>query len=144
MATKSINTKVTLRITSFVLTLLMNIAFYTLVVILIVNVSKEAYQFTYELYGPVTAESEPGRDIMFQIKRGESSMDIAKKLEINRAIVNKYSFFIKLQIEDFVIIPGTYLINSSMTYDEILSTITDYSKAVVKDDAVEEEKEKKE
>lgn len=135
MATKSINTKVTLRITSFVLALLMNIAFYTLVVILIVNVSKEAYQFTYQLYGPVTVESEPGRDIMFQINKGESSMDIAKKLEINRAIVNKYSFFIKLKLEDYVIIPGTYLINSSMTYEEILETITDYSKAVIKDEA---------
>jgi UPF0755 protein len=32
--------------------------------------------------------------------------------------------------------PGTYIINSSMTYDEILDIITDYSKSVIQDEEI--------
>jgi UPF0755 protein len=134
MATKSASAKLTLKITSFILRLLMNIIFYILIVILIVNVSKEAYKFTYQLYGPVTVDQAPGRDIIFQIKQGESTMDIARKLEINRAIVNKYSFYLKTKLQDQVIMAGTYPLNSSMTYDQILSVITDYSQSIVQVD----------
>jgi len=139
MATKSTSAKATLKITSFIIRLLMNIMFYVLVVFLIVTISREAFQFTYELYGPVTVDEEPGRDILFQIKKGESSMEVASKLELYRAIGNKYSFFLKTKLENAQIMPGTYEINSSMTYDEILDIITDYSKSIVQDENVEEE-----
>lgn len=141
MATKSTSVKATLKITSFLIRLLMNIMFYVLVAFLIVNVSKAAFQFTYELYGPVAVENEPGRDILIQIKKGESTMDVASKLEVNRAIVNKYSFYIKTKVEDVSIMPGTYEINSSMTYNEILEIITDYSKSLIQDQDIEIEEE---
>lgn len=141
MATKSTSVKATLKITSFLIRLLMNIMFYVLVAFLIVNVSKAAFQFTYELYGPVAVENEPGRDILIQIKKGESTMDVASKLEVNRAIVNKYSFYIKTKVEDVSIMPGTYEINSSMTYNEILEIITDYSKSLIQDQDIEVEEE---
>lgn len=137
MATKSTSVKLTLKITSFILRLLMNIIFYVLVVILIINVSKSAYKFTYQLYGPDTYDVAPGKDIILQIKKGESSMDIASKLELNHAIENKYSFYFKVKLQNLSIMPGTYEINSSMTYEEILAVITDYSASIVK----EEEKE---
>lgn len=137
MATKSTSAKATLKITSFIIRLLMNIMFYVLVVFLIVTISREAFQFTYELYGPVTVDEEPGRDILFQIKKGESSMEVASKLELYRAIGNKYSFFLKTKLENAQIMPGTYEINSSMTYDEILDIITDYSKSIVQDENAE-------
>lgn len=134
MATKSTSVKATLKITSFIIRLLMNIMFYVLVVFLIVSISREAFQFTYELYGPVAMDKEPGRDVLFQIKKGESSMDVASKLEVNRAIVNKYSFYVKTKLQGATIMAGTYEINSSMTYNEILDIITDYSKSIVQDD----------
>jgi UPF0755 protein len=135
MATNTAKVKLTLKITSFVLRLLMNIIFYILVVILIVNVSKMAFEFTYELYGPVTVDKEPGTEIIFQIKKGESTMDIASKLEINRAISNKYSFYLKTKLQNLSIMPGTYKISTAMTYDEILDIITDYSASIIQDDA---------
>jgi UPF0755 protein len=134
MATKSTSVKLTLKITSFILRLLMNIIFYVLVVILIINVSKKAYEFTYQLYGPDTVDAAPGRDIILQIKQGESSMDVASKLELNQAIDNKYSFYFKTKLQNLSIMPGTYEINSSMTYEEILAVITDYSASIVKDE----------
>jgi len=115
MATKSTAVKLTLKITSFILRLFLNIVFYILIVIAIINVSKAAYKFTYQLYGPETVDEAPGREIILQIKVGESSMDVASKLEINRVIENKYSFYMKTKLSSYVIMPGTYKINSSMT-----------------------------
>lgn len=135
MATKSTSVKLTLKITSFVLRLLLTIVFYILIVILIINVSKAAYDFTYQLYGPVRAEAPPGTTIYFQIKKGESTMDIASKLELNLAIKNKMAFYVKTKLQNLNIMPGTYIINSSMTYDEILDIITDYSASIIKDDS---------
>ena len=132
MTANSTKVKLTLKITSFVLRLLMNIFFYILVVILIVSVSKMAYDFTYQLYGPVTAAEAPGTDIIIQIKKGESTMDIASKLENTRAIKNKYAFYLKTKLQSLTVMPGTYEINSSMTYDEILDIITDYSASIIK------------
>jgi len=137
MATKSTSVKLTLKITSFILRLLMNIVFYVLVVILIINFSKQAYAFTYQLYGPDTYDIAPGRDIILQINKGESSMDIASKLQLNHAIENKYSFYLKTKLQNLTIMPGTYEINSAMTYSEILAIITDYSASIVKDEDTE-------
>ncbi len=137
MATKSTAVKLTLKVTSFIVRLLMNLFFYILVVIVIINVSKFAYTFTYQLYGPDTVEEAPGRDIIIQIAKGESKMDIATKLELNHAIKSKYSFYLKTKLQDYVIMPGTYVINSSMTYQQILSVITDYTKSI---DQSEEDK----
>jgi UPF0755 protein len=134
MATKSTSVKVTLKITGFILRLLLNIIFYILVIILIVNVSKAAYEFTYQMYGPVAVDPAPGREIIFKIKKGESTMDIASKLEINHAIVNKYSFYLRTKLQNLVIMPGTYRIYSSMTYKQILDTITDYSASIIQDE----------
>jgi UPF0755 protein len=134
MASRSTAVKLTLKITSFIVRMLMNIFFYILVVIVIINVSKYAYTFTYQLYGPDTVDEAPGREIIFQINKGESKMDIATKLELNHAIKNKYSFYLKTKLQEYVIMPGTYVINSSMTYNEILAVITDYTKSIVKEE----------
>lgn len=134
MATRSTAVKLTLKVTSFIVRLLLNIIFYILVIILIINVSKAAFAFTYQLYGPDTVDKAPGREIIFQITKGESKMDIAAKLEHNHAIKDKYPFYLKTKLQEYVIMPGTYVINSSMTYDEILNVITDYSNSIVKDE----------
>jgi UPF0755 protein len=100
-----------------------------------------AFEFTYQLYGPDTVDEAPGREIIFQIKKGESTMDIASKLELNLAIENKYSFYLKTKLQELTIMPGTYIINSSMTYKEILAIITDYSASIIKEEGTEPETE---
>ncbi len=140
MSDKSTSVRVTLKVSSFILRMLLNIIFYALVVVAVIYVSKLAYNFTYQLYGPVTVDEPPGRKIHIEIKKGDSTMDVAKKLELNRAIVNKYSFFIKTKLQDKNIKAGTYEIYSSMTYDEILDIITDYSKSYIQDEDGQEDK----
>ncbi len=142
MSSSSTSMKLTLKISSLILRGLLNIVFVIMVVIVAIYGSRTAYNFAYRLYGPVTMDKEPGRTIPIQINKGESSMDIASKLEVNRVIVDKNSFYFKVKLQEKVIMPGTYRVNSSMTYDEILNIITDYAKSEVRDstkDAEEEE-----
>lgn len=140
MAANSTKVKLTLKITSFILRILMNVTFYIIVILLIIDFSKEAYTFTYRLYGPVVVDAAPGRDILFQINKGESTMDIAGKLELNGAIIDKYPFYLKVKLKNLMIMPGTYKINSSLTFDEILNIITDYSKSIVQEETPGDQK----
>lgn len=125
MSTKSARTKVILNVTSFILHIFLNILFYVVVILIVVNLSKAAYDFSYQIFGNVSVDTTPGRDVTIQIKKGESTMNIASKLEISKAITNKYSFYLKVKLTKQLIKPGTYVINSSMNYDEILAVITD-------------------
>lgn len=133
MATNTTSAKLTLKVANLILRLLLNALFYIIVIILTVNVSRAAFDFTYQLYGPVIAEAHPGTDVFFEIKQGEKTMDIASKLELKMLIKNKYSFYLKTKLEKSNIIPGTYALNTSMTYGEILAIITDYSASVKPD-----------
>lgn len=140
MPNKSASVTLTLKITSFIVRLLLNIIFYILVVIMIVSFSKKAYEFTYQLYGPVAVASEANAQrVILQIKKGDSSMDVASKLENLRAIKNKFSFYLKMKLEHYVIMPGTFELYTDMTYDEILAIITDYSASIIKEEDTEEE-----
>ena len=72
MSSSSTTIKVTLKISSFILRLLLNIIFYILVIVFVIYGSRTAFNFTYRLYGPVSMESKPGRTIPIQINKGES------------------------------------------------------------------------
>lgn len=130
MAIKSTSVKLTLKITSFIIRFLLNIVFYILVVMLIINVSKSAFDFTYQLYGPVTMDEAPGVTIdNFVIKKGESTMNVASKLELNRVIKNKYAFYLKVKLQNIALMPGVYTVNTSMTYNEIINVISNYDES---------------
>lgn len=138
MTNKSTSIKLTLKITSFIMRMLLNIMFYIVVIMLVINVSKMAFDFTYQLYGSGTMDPVgSGKEIIFQINKGESTMDVASKLEVTHVIKDKYSFYLKVKLGEYVIMPGTYEISSDMNYDEILSVITDYSASIIKDNETE-------
>lgn len=137
---KSDSTKVALKITSAVLRVFLNILFYIAIILVLIQAVKITYNFSYQLFGSVSVEAEPGIDTEFQISKGESTMDVARKLEAGNLIVNKYSFYLKTKFKDYNIYPGTFILNTSMDYDEILDVITDYNNSIVK----EEEEGKKE
>lgn len=124
MASRSGNIKLALRLSSFLFRTLVNIAFYLLVIFLVTRASTEIYKFSYQIFGQVRAAEEPGRDVEIQIRKGESTMNVASKLQLNKVIVNKYSFYTKAKLLKHTIMPGTYTINTSMTYDEIFAIIT--------------------
>lgn len=124
MTSRPTTAQLVLKVTSFIFRTLLNIVFYLAIIYLITVVSKNAYNFCYQIFGEVTVETEPGRSIEIQIKQGESTMNVAKKLELNKIIVDQYSFYVKAKLMNYTIMPGTYMLNTSMTYDKIFETIT--------------------
>ncbi len=140
MAIKNTSEKLSLKVIGNIFKLLLNLGFYALVAFLIINVSKLTYDFTYQFFGPVTVQETPGTNMTVEIQKGDSSMDIASKLENERAIENKYVFYLKTKLQEAVIMPGTYKINNSMTYDDILNIITDISNSTTKEKNVKSDK----
>lgn len=137
MKSKSTQAKLILNVTSLVLRLFLNVIFYVLVIMAVVKLSTMAYNFTYQIFGNVTVESGEGRNIEISIQKGESTMNIAAKLERSRVVVDKYSFFIRAKLTKQKIIPGVYVVNTAMTYDDIFDTITNESNRIDKDNEKE-------
>ena len=138
--------KLSYKVAKLSLRVVSNILFYVFVAFLIFNVSRLMYDFTYQLYGPVSVagSKENGTDLEVVIEKGDATMDVATKLETNLAIVNKYAFYLKAKLQEAVIMPGTYEINNAMTYDEILDVITDISNSTTKEEEDTSNKAKKE
>lgn len=125
-----VGTGLALNFTSFMLQMFVTVLFYIIVVLVVSNLSSAAYDFCYEIYGTVTVDKAPGRDVTIQIEDGESTMNVAKKLELNRVIVNDMTFYIRTKLSEKTIFPGTYILNTSMSYEEILDVIADYDTAM--------------
>lgn len=133
MARKGDGTKIVIDIAGFILHLLLNIIFYAVVIFAIYKVGVTAREFCYQVFGAYTMDAEPGINAEITIQDGASSMEVAAALEMNRLIPNRYSFYLKVQLMGHKILAGTYILNTSMTYDEILEQITDYSNSIVQE-----------
>lgn len=131
MAQKSDGTKAVIDVAGFILHLLLNIIFYAVVIFAIYKVGITAKEFCYQVFGTTTMDAEPGINAEIEIGEGASTMEVAAALEMNRLIPNRYSFYLKVKLMDYEILAGTYILNTSMTYDEILNQITDYSNSIV-------------
>ncbi|MBQ9119801.1 MAG: endolytic transglycosylase MltG [Lachnospiraceae bacterium] len=135
---KSTSGKLALRFTGAIIRFIMNIIFYTLVVFVVVRGGTYVYHFSYQVFGSVAKAPEPGTDVTVQIFRGETTMNIASKLETSLLIVDKYSFYVKTQLKDYSIMPGTYVLNTSMDYNEILEVITNQANSIAAEESLEE------
>ena len=79
-------------------------------------------------------DAEPGINVEIVIKEGASTMEVASALEMQRVIPNRYSFYLKVQLMKHKILAGKYILNTAMTYDEILDQITNYANAIVEEE----------
>jgi UPF0755 protein len=121
---KSTAGNLVLRFTGSLIRLLIDIIFYVFVIMLLIKATRFAYNFTYQTFGSVSVEASPGTDVSFTIGEGDTTMSIATRLETSRLIVDRYSFYVKTKLKTYVIMPGTYTLNTSMNYSEILAVIT--------------------
>ena len=123
-------TKTILNVIKAVLSIFLTVIFYMLVILAVSFLCRKTYNFVYQIFGDVTVQEAPGTDVTFVIEDGDGTFDIAKRLEYSKLIVNRYSFYIRARLStsgegEKPILPGTYSLNTSMTYGEILSIITD-------------------
>lgn len=121
-----------------IIQIILNVLFYMVVIIIIMRFSAAAYELSYQIFGNVTVSKAPGVDKEIVIEPGDSTVRIATMLEEKGLIVNKYSFLIRAKIsvsDRHPIIPGTYELNTSMSYETILEVIT---RTEAEEDGVEE------
>ena len=114
----------------FIFYVILNVIFYAVALFLIYRACIFAYDFSFQVFGNETVDTGEGRNALITINEGASSMEIASKLEMNKIIKNRYSFYIKVKLLNSEIKAGTFIVNSSMTYDQILKVITNYKNAV--------------
>lgn len=133
MGQKRQGTKIAMDIVGFILHLLLNIIFYAIVIFAVYKVGITAREFCYQVFGAYTMDAKPGINMEITIEEGASTMEVAAALEMNRVIPNRYSFYLKVQLMKHKILAGTYILNTSMTYDEILEQITNYANSIVQE-----------
>lgn len=117
----------TLNIASIIVQILMNLLFYGIAIYLTVNFANRAYDFAYQVYGPVTMAEAPGESKKVEIKEGTSSTQIANLLYNEKLIVDKYSFLVRLKLSEQNVHPKIYTLSTSMTYSDIISEICENS-----------------
>lgn len=119
--------KIYLKIIKNVISSIVTIAFYIGVVTFIFNLGKQAYNFAYPIFGDASVDAAPGRSVKVTISKKDELSNIAADLKEKGVIENKESFYIrgKLSInENRTIEPGTYILNTSENYGEILNILT--------------------
>lgn len=124
MATGRRTGRIVLNIFGVVIHIFLNIIFYLVIVYLVIKASHFAYDFAYQVFGSVsvTKNSDYATDIT--ISKGESTMEVAKALENEKIIANKYSFYLRAKLTKVNILPGKYKVSSDMDYDQIFKVIT--------------------
>lgn len=105
----------------------LNILFYMAIIMGTVQLCKAAYQYSYQIFGNVRMEAAPGRDVPMKIKEKEGTMELAVRLENKGLVENRYTFYLRARLSTGnkrPILPGSYQLNTSMTYGDILEVIT--------------------
>lgn len=133
MAQKNDGAKIAIDVIGFILHLLLNILFYAVVIFAIYKAGTTAKEFCYQVFGAYTMDAEPGINMEITIEDGASTMEVAAALEQYRLIPSRYSFYLKVQLMGHKILAGTYILNTAMTYDEILDQITNYANSIVQE-----------
>lgn len=115
-----------LRAIRTMLIILLNIIFYVLVLFGCVQIVHMGYSFTYDILGETMADLPPGKDCNFTVEKGKTEYEVADALAEQGLIKDKYTFYLRMKLEkskDSFLNSGTYTLNSSMTYEEILNVI---------------------
>lgn len=115
-----------LRAVRMLLIILLNIIFYSLVIFGCIQIVHTGYSFAYDVLGETMAELPPGSDQSYTIESGRSEYEVASDLAERNLVKDRYSFYLRMKLEEggeSVLQPGTYHLNTSMTYGEILSMI---------------------
>ncbi len=111
----------------FLLALCVNLLLMILVCYGVGTACLQGYHFCYEIFGAVVVEDAPGTEQLFRVNETDTMRDIADRLEQENLIVNSQSFYIRTKLMDpetVVLRPGEYMLNTSMTYEEIINQMT--------------------
>lgn len=81
-----------------------------------------AYDCGYRLFGETAVDKEPGREVSLVVSPGESTEEIAQKMEDKGLIRDSWLYVVHEKMSDLKdgIAPGTYELNTAMTVEEMV------------------------
>lgn len=120
---KSTEAKLAVNILRFLMGLILNLVFYALSFIFIYYLAGKAYTFAYEVFGNQVVDSAPGRNITITVNDKDTIRDVAETLEQQEIIIDQTSFVVRAILTEKEIHSGTYTVNSSQSYAEILEIL---------------------
>ena len=119
--------KVIFRLAHNVVVLVVEILLVLLVAFGVVKCCQGSYHFCYEVFGSVSLEEEPGQNKDFLVKESDDMYRVAKRLYKEKLIKNPYSFYartIMMDQNEIKLRSGSYVLNTSMDYEEIINELT--------------------
>ena len=101
-------------------------AVYLIVAAVVIYIGKTAYDFGYNIFyqQPMDSEEE-GRDVTVAVEEGDSVYQIGRTLESRGLIQDAKVFIVQEKLSNYSgkLQPGTYILNTSMTPDEIMEIL---------------------
>lgn len=103
-----------------------SILVFLLVLFGLIKLGTAAYDMGYRVFTEKPMESEPGTDVVVEIRQGMNAGAIGTVLEEKRLVRDARLFVIQMQISAFgkKIKPGLYTLNTSQTAREMLEVMT--------------------
>lgn len=109
----------------FLMSLMITVIFYALAVFIIFRLAGTAYTYAYHVFGSEVMDSAPGRSITITVNAVDTMKDVAETLEQQGIIIDGKSFVIRAALTEKKVHPGTFTVNSSQSYEEILNILNE-------------------
>lgn len=113
-------------VTSIVVGIIIKILLTVILVLALYFVGRHAYAFGYCVFAQETMSSPPGKKVAVTITEDMSIADIAKLLEMRELIQDDKVFRVQYMLSEYrgEIVPGSYVLNTSQTADEMLGVLS--------------------
>lgn len=118
------------QVTGTVIRVSLKLILFAVTILLLYEGVTRGYEFGYHVFYDTAAAKEPGVDMRVTIGPGEKIEDIAAALEKGGLIKSRYTFLVQCMFYEYggtenPVLPGTYLLNNSMTGKEIILDLRD-------------------
>ena len=90
-----------------------------------VSVARVSYDFGYRVFTEAPIDEEPGKRVRITIDSGMGAKEIGERL-VEKGLVRDADLFVlqmKLSIYDGKLLPGEYILNTSMTAKEMMAVM---------------------
>ena len=95
----------------------------SLLVLAVFVTAKVSFQFGQSIFYQKPVEEAPGRDIEFEVLEGDTASEVAARMKEAGAVSSELPFSIQLRLYGTEFVPGTYIVNTSMTPRQILEVL---------------------
>ena len=111
------------RITTTIISISARLIVLAAVFVLMYEGATKGYQLGHEIFAPEAVDAEPGTVKEIVIEPGESLSDVAKRLEQEGLISNRFALMVQAKFYEYDVGPGAYELSTSMTSKEMLRLI---------------------